>query len=117
MVAVLLLERGPFHLVVPLQAHGAHLDAGVLQFLDQAHGAIALGRILHRIIVVIEFGFRVGLARVFEGLRDVVLADDLEPGTLAERAVFIERFVDHVPAADAALVAADHGRVCGRACA
>src|SRR5450759_5926647 len=42
-----------------------------------------------------------------ERLCDIVLPDDLQPRRLPQRAVFFERFVDHVPAVDASLISAD----------
>ena len=106
---LLLLDGGPFHFVVPLQADGGHRDSGSLEFLDQLHRAVPLGRILHRIIVVVEFRLGVGFVGEFEGLDEVVLADDLEPGRLAQRAVFVQRLIDHIPASDPALVSAHDG--------
>ena len=39
----------------------------------------------------------------------IVLADNVQPLRFAQRAVLIESFVDHVPAADFAFIARDHG--------
>ncbi len=105
----LLLERGPVERVVALQAHGGDLHSGSLQLLDQIDRAFALGFVLDGVVVVVEFAVGVGLVGILEGFDQIVLADDVQPLRLAQRAVFIESFVDHVPAADLAFVAGDDG--------
>ncbi len=106
---LLLLDGGPFHFVVPLEADGGHRDSGGLELFDQFHRAIPLGWVLHRIIVVVEFRLRVGLVSEFEGFGEVVFADNLQPGRLAQSAVFVQRLIDHIPPTDPALVSSHHG--------
>ena len=92
-----------------LQTDASNGNARCLKFPDQGNRAFALGRVLQRIVVVIQLRFRVGLVRKLIGPDDVIRANDFFPLRLAQRAVVIECFVHHVPAADFALVPADDG--------
>ena len=100
---------------VRLLADAVDAQALRLQPLDEADRRVALGRLPEVVVVVVELGLRVGLARELERLLDVVLADRLEPGRLAQRPVLVERLVHDVPAADPALVAARRPSRCGSA--
>ncbi|SPE43314.1 hypothetical protein SBA3_880047 [Candidatus Sulfopaludibacter sp. SbA3] len=105
----LLLEGGPVERVVALQAHGGDFHSGRLQVLDQIDRTFALGFVLNGVVVVIELAVGVGLVGILEGFYQIVLADDVQPLRFAQRAVFIESFVDNVPASDFAFVAGDDG--------
>ena len=58
------------------------------------------GFVFQVVVVVGQLRLWVGLVRIFECFRDVVLADDFEPQGLAQRAV-----VDHIPALNFPFVA------------
>ena len=92
-----------------LDTDAAYRHAFGLQLFDERDRPVALGFVFEVVVVVDELRLRVGLVRILEGLLDVVGADDLVPERLTQRAVFVEGFVDHVPALDLALVAADDG--------
>ena len=74
-----------------------------------ATAPLRFGRVVERVVVVVELRVGVGLVRELERLHEVVLADDRVPRRMAKRAVIVERFVHHVPAFDSSLVAADDG--------
>ena len=95
---------------VPLLADPVDAQALRLQPLDEAHGGVPLGRLPEVVVVVVELRVGVGLVGELEGLREVVLADRLEPGCLPQRPVLVEGLVHDVPAADAAAVAAHDRR-------
>jgi hypothetical protein len=76
---------------------------------DETYGGVPLRRLPEVVVVVVELRLGVGRVSELERLRDVVLADRLEPRRPPERAVLVEGLVDDVPAADAATVTADDG--------
>ena len=103
------LGRGPIQLQVALHSDDVDLDALGLELADQGDDTGALGGDGEIVVVVVEPGGGIGFVGVLEGFGDVVLADDVQPGRFPQGAVLIDRFVDDVPAGDAALVAADDG--------
>ncbi len=97
---------------MPLHAHAVDADAGLLQHLDHAHDAIALGRPPGVEVVVVELC--VGRIALREGERiahhGVAIADALHPVGGAVAAVLVDDLVDHVPGLHLAHVAAGHAR-------
>ena len=94
---------------VRLVADAVDAQLARLEILHELDHAGALRRLLEIEVVVIQLGVRIGLVRELEGLGDVVVADADLPRRLAHRPVFVDRFVDDVPAVDLAFVAPDHG--------
>ena len=84
-------------------------DACGLQLSDERDGAVAFGFVLEVVVVVGQLGVGVGFVGVLEGFGDVVVADNFVPEGLAQGAIFVEGFVDDIPALDATFVAADDG--------
>ncbi|MEJ2256759.1 MAG: hypothetical protein P8X98_07075 [Woeseiaceae bacterium] len=79
------------------------------QPFDEGDDAVAAPRREHVVVVVEQDRVRVGGMRILERFFDVVVADDLPPGGVAHRPVFLNALVDDVPRRHAALVAADDG--------
>ena len=69
-----------------LFAHGVDAEPALLQFLDDADRACALGCPGSEVvIVVVELGAGIGLVGELERLGDVVVADAAAPGRVAQR--------------------------------
>jgi hypothetical protein len=95
---------------VGLQADAVDGDLGVLEELDDALGALRLGRgPLEVVVVVVELGLRVDLGGGLEGKLDVLLAENLVENALAVGSVLVQRLVDNVPGVALALVVAGDG--------
>src|SRR3984885_11067591 len=90
-----------------LDSNTADGDSIGLQLLYKRDFALGLGLVLQVVVVVKQLHLRIGLVRELKGLFNVIGADDFVPLRLAQRAIFVERFVDYIPALNPALVAAD----------
>ena len=74
-----------------LQTHTVDLDAPGLHELDDAEGALVLGRAVFEIVViVVEFGGWVGGSGHAEGDGEVLFADYAEEDVVSVCAVFVK---------------------------
>ena len=96
-----LRDGGAVEIVVALHADRVHADAGGGKPVDERDGRIALGWKEEAVVVVDELGLG-GEQSGGDGKRllDVVIADDLPPACVAQRAVVVEGLVDDVPVSD-----------------
>ena len=109
--ALNLFEGDAVELQVELHADPVDAQPARLQVLDQTDGLLALVRVFVAVVVEVELGIRIGLAREREGVGDVVVADDLLPAVRAQvfGGLVGDALVHDVPALDPPAVAADRG--------
>ncbi len=95
---------------MPLQTDAMHRDAALDKILQHGIDGVRFGvHAFGTIIVVEKTRFRVGFVREAEGQFDIIIADHLSPGGIAQAGAAIrDSFVDHIPDGDAALIAPDH---------
>src|SRR5881398_2115198 len=79
-----------------------HRNSLGLEPAHQLEGAAPFSSVLECVVVVIELRVGIGLVGEPERLREVVLTEYREPRRPSQRAVVVQRLVDHVPAADPA---------------
>src|SRR2546430_11528247 len=85
-----------------LQPDARHRNSLGPEPAHQLEGAAPFSSVLECVVVVIELRVGIGLVGEPERLREVVLTEDREPRRPSQRAVVVQRLVDHVPAADPA---------------
>ena len=92
-----------------LHAHTVDAQAFGLEVPDQPADGLALFLTGQRVVVVVQLGIGVGLVGGAEGQFDELLAQKVEVGRLAERAVVLDGLVHHIPAVYLTLEVADDG--------
>ena len=92
-----------------LHTNTSHADAGVLQLFHQPQHALAFFRFIQVKVVVIELYRRVGFLCQPKSGEDIVITKDLPPFAVTQATVFIQRFIDHVPAFDLAAITPNDG--------
>lgn len=96
-------RRGLAHDEMGLKSDSVDTDVSLPQFLGKLQDGISLRTgVLNAVVVVVELDFvRVNFGQGFLGKLeceiDILLADGLVPNATRERAVTVERFIDHIP--------------------
>ncbi len=91
---------------MPLQSYSTDRSSGGLELANQVDRTLTFGFVFERVIVVVEFRFRVGLMREMEGRRQIIWTDDLVPGCRAHGSILVQRLVHHVPSVNPPFVPA-----------
>ena len=92
-----------------LHAHSVDAATGGFQPAYQPAHGIAPARGRHGVVVVVEFGIRVGFMGRLEGYLDEVFSDDAVEGRTPPTAVVFKSFVDDIPSAHLPLVTSHYG--------
>ena len=97
------------HTDVTLHSYRIDPDTACLEVLDKADDGGALARLVHVVVVVVEFYIRVSLMGTLESPWDEFFSEYLVELAVTVTAVFEDGFVHDIPSVNLALVACDNG--------
>ena len=93
---------------VRLHTHAIHTATLLAQALYQCHDSITLGRLVHRIIVVVKFTVRIRLLCRLECDFEELFSYYIIIRRVTERTIIFDSLIHHIPRLHTSLVASNH---------